>query len=171
MSSAKKNTDNKFTLKYWDDFAKDTKDFISAKQIALYIFVIATIVQIIGYFITPSNWLIWNALTFIVATNLGAVLLAIYAQRSADIIRESYASAFNGDFYHTLFLISNLKRSIGDAAERDDSSMEEEVDNLGQDLYGVFKGYLHTFNSDMNTELESDKIKEVEYDAEDDLFN
>jgi len=171
LSSAKKNTDDKYTLQYWDEFTDETKDFISAKQIALYIFCIGLVVQTIGYFTTPTNWLIWNALTFIVATNLGAVLLAVYAQRSADIIRDSYAAAFNGDFYHTLFLLSSLKKSISDGAEEKGVPLQEEIDDLGEDLYGVFKGYLKSFNQDMNTEVVPHEIKEVEYDAEDDLFN
>ena len=171
MSSAKKSIDKKYSKSYWDAFASDTKDFITAKRIAIYILCIGAIVQTIGYFMTPTEGLMWNALTFIVATNLGAVLLAIYAQRSADIIRDSYSAAFNGDFYHTLFLISSLKQSVGRSADEEGVSMESEIDALGEDLYGVFKGYLETFNRDMSIENESVEIKEVAYDNEDDLFN
>jgi hypothetical protein len=170
LSSAKRSIDKKYTKSYWDDFANDTKDFITAKKIAIYILFIGAIVQTIGFFITPSEWMIWNALTFIVATNLGAVLLAIYAQRSADIIRDSYAAAFNGDFYHTLFLLSNLKQSIGRSADEEGISMESEINALGEDLYGVFKGYLETFNRDKGIETKPVEIKEVKYDSEDDLF-
>jgi len=160
-----------YSKQYWDDFADNTKEFITAKQIAMYILFIGIIVQSIGYFITPNEVMMWNALTFIVATNLGAVLLAIYAQRSADIIRDSYSAAFDGDFYHTLFLISNLKQSIGKSAEEQGRSVEEEVNSLGEDLYGLFKGYLEAFNQDMNTEPDTIEINEVNYDAEGDLFN
>ena len=73
MSSQKKLIDEKYTLDYWNNFASSTKDFITARQIINYIVLIAVIIQSIGYFLTPNDFLIWNVLTFIVATNLGAV--------------------------------------------------------------------------------------------------
>ena len=127
MSSRKKNTD-KNDVGYWEDFSQKTDKFITAKQITMYVVVIALIVQTIWFFITPTSWLIWNALTFILATNLGAVLLAIHAQKSADDIREAYANAFNADFYHTLYLFSNFKNSIKEHAERDGKSLKDEMD-------------------------------------------
>ena len=96
MSSA--NPPNKLEVEYWDNFVSKSNQFITAKQIAIVIFLIALSVQTIGFLITPSELLIWNALTFIVATNLGAVLLAVQAQNSADNIREMYKSAFDADF-------------------------------------------------------------------------
>ena len=169
MSSQKKNVD-KINVEYWNDFASKTGRFITARQITLYIIIIAAIVQTIGFFITPSNWLIWNALTFIVATNLGAVLLAIHAQKSADDIRDMYNGAFNADFYHTLFLMSNMKNSILEKAERDGKSLEDELGELNEGVYGAFKGYLEAFNEYQKAEVPYVSKKEFQDLDDEELF-
>ena len=168
MSSA--NPLNKLEVEYWDNFVSKSNHFITAKQIALVIFLIALSVQTIGFLITPSELLIWNALTFIVATNLGAVLLAVQAQNSADNIREMYNSAFDADFYQSLFLISQLKRSITETAERKGVSLLTEVDSLGVNLYELIEGYLEVFKQDKNTHIESQNTEKVLYDGEEELF-
>ena len=109
-------------------------------------------------------------MTFIVATNLGAVLLAVQAQNSADNIREMYNSAFDADFYQSLFLISQLKRSITETAERKGVSLQTEVDSLGVKLYELIEGYLEVFKQDKNTHIESQNTEKVLYDGEEELF-
>jgi len=91
MSSQGPN--ERFDKDYWVHFADTTAEYMTAKRITFYILTIAICVQIIGMMIQPSEWLIWNALTFIIATNLGAVVLAIKAQHSADEIRVLYKTA------------------------------------------------------------------------------
>ena len=171
MSLAKKNTDERFDSSYWNNFANKSKTFITAKQITLYIFIIAISVQFIAQFITPSSWLNYQILAFIMATNLGAVLLAIHAQKSADDIKEMYGAAFNGDFYHTLFLLSNFKNKVAEQGEREGKNLEEEMDELGVDSYGVIKGYLQAFNKDMIVDTPEEEIRVVETEfTEDELF-
>ena len=118
----------------------------------------------------PSEWLIWNALTFIVATNLGAVLLAIQAQNSADNIRDMYRSAFDADFYQSLFLFSQLKRSITDNADKKGVSLENEINSLGINIYEFIDGYLEVFKNDKNTTINTNEKQKVEYDSEEELF-
>ena len=153
MSSAKPQCDEKYNIDYWDEFASSSGRFITARQITLYILVIALMVQTVGYFMQPTDWLIWNALTFIVATNLGAVLLAIHAQSSADEIRDMYGAAFNGDFYHTLYLLTQFKNKISEEAQQQGHTVETELESLSVDAYGVVKGYLQVFNEQIDTEV------------------
>jgi hypothetical protein len=86
---------NKDDFQYWDNFTQQTKDIFTWKKIVAIITIIAIFVQLLGMMIEPSNWLIWNLLTFIVATNLGAVVLAIIAQKTADDIKNSYQKLKN----------------------------------------------------------------------------
>ncbi len=171
MSSQKKVFDEKSTLEYWNNFASSTKEFITARQIVNYIVLIAIIIQSIGYFLTPNDFLIWNVLTFIVATNLGAVLLAIQAQRAADQIRDMYTEAFDGDFYHTLYVVSCFKNSLIEEAEKEGNIIDEEIRELSGDMYGVFKGYLKAFNEHRLKDIELIERKEFNDVNEDDLFN
>ena len=69
----------------------------------------------------------WNALTFIIATNLGAVVLAILAQKSADDIRAMYKVAFNADFYHTLHILTSMKIAIEREAEREELAFKKRL--------------------------------------------
>lgn len=171
MSSQKKLIDEKYTLDYWNNFASSTKDFITARQIINYIVLIAIIIQSIGYFLTPNDFLIWNVLTFIVATNLGAVLLAIQAQRAADQIRDMYTEAFDGDFYHTLYVVSCFKNALIEAASREGNNIDDEIKEVSGDLYGVFKGYLKAFNEHQLKDINVIEKKEFGDVDEGDLFN
>ena len=168
MSSAR--PPDKYDFDYWDDFVSKSNNFITAKQIAIVILLIALTVQAIGLMISPSEWLIWNALTFIVATNLGAVLLAIQAQNSADNIRDMYKSAFDADFYQSLFLFSQLKSSIAQNAQNKGVSIRDEIDSLGVNLYEFIEGYLEVFKEDKNTTINTKERVEIEYENEDELF-
>lgn len=171
MSSQRKIIDKKYTLEYWDNFSDNTKNFLTARQIITYVTVIAIIIQSIGYFLTPNEFLIWNVLTFIVATNLGAVLLAIQAQRTAEQIRDMYYEAFDGDFYHTLYILSSFKNSLIEAGKKEGNDIENEISELSGDLYGVFKGYLKAFNEHQFKDIELIENKEFNNVNEDELFN
>ena len=161
---------SKYDKDYWDEFVDKSNNFITARQIALVILLIAVSVQAVGLMLKPSEWLIWNALTFIVATNLGAVLLAIQAQNSADNIRDMYRSAFDADFYQSLFLFSQLKRSITDNADKKGVSLENEINSLGINIYEFIDGYLEVFKNDKNTTINTNEKQEIEYDSEEELF-
>jgi hypothetical protein len=170
MSLQKDN--EKVGKEYWENFAENSSKFITAKQIIVYITLIGVFVQIIGMQLKPSDWLIWNAITFIIATNLGAVMLAVHAQKSADDIREMYKVAFNADFYHTLHILSTLKVSVEREAEKEGISLQKEVDSLGMDAYSVMRGYMKSFaehyhlSENHNTTDPKEEIPEYEDEAE-----
>lgn len=159
---------------YWESFAENSSKFITAKQIVIYITMIGLLIQLIGMQLKPSDWLIWNALTFIIATNLGAVVLAILAQKSADDIRAMYKVAFNADFYHTLHILTSLKIAIEREAEREGISLQKEVDSLGMDAYSVLRGYMKSFSEhyhlSQNQPVSETDVEMPEYDDESELF-
>ena len=164
----------KVSKEYWESFAENSSKFITAKQIIAYITIIGLLVQLIGMQIEPSEWLIWNALTFIIATNLGAVLLAVHAQKSADDIREMYKVAFNADFYHTLHILTTLKIAVEREADREGVSLQKEVDSLGMDGYSVMRGYMKSFaehyHLSENPPQTDEKVEMPDYEHESELF-
>jgi hypothetical protein len=172
MSS--QETNEKVSKEYWENFAENSAKFITAKQIIIYITIIGLLIQLIGMQLNPSDWLIWNALTFIIATNLGAVVLAVLAQKSADDIRVMYKVAFNADFYHTLHILTSLKIAIEREAEREGISLQKEVDSLGMDGYSVMRGYMKSFaehyHLSQNPPTQDEKVEMPEYDDESELF-
>ena len=162
---------DKYDVDYWDAMVDDGKRFVSAKSMIGYIITIGIIIQSISLMMTPTNWLIWNAIGFIIATNLGAVVLAVKAQSSAERISAMTSEAFSSDFYHTMFLITELKSKVAEEAANDGIKLKEEIGELGVDVYSVIKGYLKTYSKHMATEVDLAESKEIEYSHESELFN
>lgn len=163
---------NKNNIEYWEKFTSQTSNFLTWKRITSVIVIIAVIVQLIGFFIKPSNWLIWNLLTFIVASNLGAVVLAIIAQKTADEIKTMYQTAFDANFYHSLHLVSMFKESISKASDDDkEYDISDKIEIMGPQLYILMKGYLETFENHYYDKDKETESKSVEYDDVEELFN
>ncbi len=162
--------DEKYSSEYWESMVDRGDNFVSAKSMVYYIVMIGIVVQSISFMIQPSNWLIWNALAFIVATNLGAVILAVKAQMSAEDISRKTSQAFNADFYHTIHLFTELKRKFEEESVKDGHTLKHELDNLGSDLYHVAKGYITSYSAHMNTEVDMAESKDIHYTSEEELF-
>ena len=116
--------------------------FITAKQMLIVIFTIAVALQSISYFIPPSEWLNWQLLVFITSTNLGAVILAIQAQRSADDIGEVQRRIFTPEFYKSMNSISKIHGLIEDEAEIQGHSLDDELNDMAPKIYGLTRAYL-----------------------------
>ena len=90
-------------------------DFITAKGMIMIALTVEIIVQTFALIIQPTDWWIWQLLGFITATNLGALILGIVAQRSAERISETYRTIFTPDFYFTVKAITDFRKIIEDA--------------------------------------------------------
>ena len=162
---------DKDSYEYWETFTEQSQKFLSAKQITFTILIIALIVQVVGLMLNPTPWLVWQVMTFITATNLGAVVLAIHAQKSADDIKELYQEGFNADLYHTFHIMSKFKNSFLKEIEKQDSNLDEEVNELTPNLYSFIKGYLELFNNQYNADTENDAKRSFEDVDVSELFN
>ncbi len=116
--------------------------FVTAKQMLIVIFTIAVVLQSVSYFIPPSEWLNWQLLVFITSTNLGAVILAIQAQRSADDIGDVQRRIFTPEFYKSMKSISKLHGLIEDEAELQGHSIDDELNDMAPKIYGLTRAYL-----------------------------
>lgn len=97
-----------------NDFESMTKlEFVSARQMIAICLSIEIVVQIFALMVQPTAWWTWQLLGFIAATNLGAVVLAIFAQRSADKIGAVYRRVFTSDFYETVTAMSAIRKKHG----------------------------------------------------------
>ena len=133
-----------------DDFEKMAElDFISAKQMFGIVLIIEIVVQMFAIIVQPTAWWTWQLLGFIAATNLGAVVLAIFAQRSADKIGAVYQRVFTSDFYETVFAMSNIRRVLMEQAEKDDTDFD--TDTIAPELYQTVRDYFKTKHLHENT--------------------
>ena len=83
-------------------------EFISVRLMLLVVVIISLVVQSVAQLMSPSFWLNYQLLAFILATNVGAVILAMMAQHSADNLSKRYRQAFTPDFYRGIELFSSF---------------------------------------------------------------
>ena len=86
----------------------DETEFISVRIMLLVVVILSVLVQSVAQLLTPSFWLNYQLLAFILATNVGAVILAMMAQHSADNLSKRYRQAFTPDFYRGIELFSSF---------------------------------------------------------------
>ena len=117
-------------------------DLITAKQMVFVVILIEIIIQSFALIVNPTAWWTWQLLGFITATNLGAVILAISAQNSADKIALVYQKVFTPDFYYTVKLLTDFRTMINDEASKEGKDMQDELGEIAPKLYGLARKYL-----------------------------
>lgn len=127
-------------LKRFTDLAE--ADFITTKGMILIALTVEIIVQSFALLIAPTEWWTWQLLGFITATNLGALILGIVAQRSAEQLSTTYKQIFTPDFYFTVKTLTDFRKMVQAEAEKDGRNMTEEWADLAPKLYGVARKWL-----------------------------
>jgi hypothetical protein len=140
-------------------------DFVSIKWMLIIVVGLSVVVQTIAQFLTPSFWLNYQLLAFILATNVGAVVLAMMAQHSADKISDKYQKAFTPEFYQGLNAITKVFNGLEKQAQSNDQDLAEELESLGPRLYG----FLFADRPDLSPP-EIDVAPAQPYDDESELF-
>lgn len=157
-----------------NDFESMTKlEFVSARQMIAICLSIEIVVQIFALMVQPTAWWTWQLLGFIAATNLGAVVLAIFAQRSADKIGAVYRRVFTSDFYETVTAMSAIRKSMVLEAEKDNSDFDP--DTIAPEVYQAVRDYfetkqLHEQTPTPDVEVPYISPEEVSFINDDELF-
>lgn len=118
----------------WNEI--DSTEFVSVKGMLIIVVLLSVIVQSVAQLLTPSFWINYQLLAFILATNVGAVVLAMMAQSSADKISRMYRRAFTPEFYQGLGAITKVFNSLESQAEANGQDLSKELESLGPRLYG-----------------------------------
>jgi len=129
--------------KEMDDYeAIAVPDLMTAKQMVLVVIIIEVFIQSFALIVAPTAWWTWQLLGFITATNLGAVILAISAQNSADKIATVYQNIFTPDFYYTVKLLTDFRTMIDEEAAKEGKDMHDELGEIAPKLYALARKYL-----------------------------
>jgi len=145
----------------WERFADPT--IISARTLIGIILTIEVIIQSLSLMIAPTDWWTWQLLGFITATNLGAVVLAVLAQQSANDIGNAYKTVFTPSFYKTVFLISKFQEFFEIEATKEGRNMDEEIREIAPKLWRLIRAKL-----DVSDELPT--LIALVKEQDDDLF-
>ena len=145
----------------WERFSDPT--IISARTLILIVVSITLVLQSVALMIQPTEWWTWQLLSFITATNLGAVVLAVLAQNSANDIGKAYKSVFTPSFYKTMRLISQFQEYFEEEASKEGRDLDAEVRELSPKIWALIKARL-----DVSDTLEP--LVAFDKESEDDLF-
>ena len=113
----------------WEEVA--AQEFITARLMIIILVSLATIIQI-PFFYMASIWgletfsFMWWMLQFfgfVMATNLGAVILAIIAQDSATKIGEIQTQAFTAEFMEGVETLTKILSVFTQTAQEEDESL------------------------------------------------
>jgi hypothetical protein len=124
----------------WERFSDPT--IISARTLVLIVLGIEIVLQSVALAISPTEWWIWQLLGFITATNLGAVVLAVLAQRSANDIGKAYKTVFTPSFYKTVNMFSKFQEYFEMEAEKEGRDLDEEIKEVAPKLWSVIRAHL-----------------------------
>jgi len=124
----------------WERFSDPT--IISARTLVLIVLGIEIVLQSVALAISPTEWWIWQLLGFITATNLGAVVLAVLAQRSANNIGKAYKKVFTPSFYKTVNMFSKFQEYFEMEAEKEGRDLDEEIKEVAPKLWSVIRAHL-----------------------------
>ena len=155
----------------WDKVAKPS--FMTVKQMITICLILEVIVStmFIGVaqrFGIDSGEFLWWALQFfglVVSTNVGAVILAIMAQKSASDVSKAYEKAFTPDFYRTLHAMSKFRMFVEDEAKKDGKDFDDELNDVAVKLYRVMRAQLDVKANDIEPHEPLDEIA-----TDDELF-
>lgn len=131
----------------WDRISMPT--LITAKQMVYLILALEVVIQIIFLALAHVSdmdtfsieWWILQFNGLVVATNIGAVVLAILAQKTANDIGAVQSRVLTGDFYRTVQTITDLKVAVEKEATKDGRSLQDEIDEMAPHLYSMIRAY------------------------------
>lgn len=134
----------------WAEVA--THDFITARMMVTVLVILALVIQI-PFFYMATLWeletfsFMWWMLQFfgfVMATNLGAVILAIIAQDSATKIGEIQSQAFTADFMEGVETLTKILSVFSQTAQEEDESLDTQIEEFAPQFYRLALQYLRT---------------------------
>jgi len=164
----------------WNEVA--AQDFITA-GIMIKILVTMTLLIQIPFIYMAHTWeletftFMWWMLQFfgfVMATNLGAVVLAIIAQDSATKIGEKQSQAFTADFMQGIDTLTKILTVFNNTAETQGESLDSQIEEFAPQFYLLGLQYLrtHALPSEEPPSLDALGVSPpVSYDFDDELFD
>ncbi len=130
----------------WDRLSNP--QIISAKLMVFLVLGIMCVVQTFSLLVAPPEWWTWQLLGFITATNLGAVILAIMAQNTANDIGRQTKNAFTPEFYKTITVLSSFHRLFEEEAVKEGKDLNAEVEELAPKVWSLVRAKIDVDTSD-----------------------
>ena len=143
-----------------------TPHIVTSKQMIGIILFVEIVIQTIALLVAPTQWWIWQLLGFITATNLGAVILAVIAQKTANDIGKNTRAAFTPEFYKTITLLSSFHRHFEAEAQAEGRDLDAEVADLAPKVWGLVRAKIDVDSVEgdvapMSADMFKDEVTEL----------
>tara|TARA_B100000745_G_scaffold232775_1_gene156597 strand:- start:111 stop:662 length:552 start_codon:yes stop_codon:yes gene_type:complete len=164
----------------WEDVA--SYEFITARLMIVILVTLACAIQI-PFIYMASLWeldsftFMWWMLQFfgfVMATNLGAVILAIIAQDSATKVGEIQSQAFTADFMSGIESLTKILGEFNKTANLEGESLNNQIEEFAPQFYRLGLQYLrtHALPSAEPPSLDELGVAQADdYHDEDELFD
>jgi hypothetical protein len=164
----------------WEDVANH--EFITARLMIVILVSLACAIQI-PFIYMASLWeleslsFMWWMLQFfgfVMATNLGAVILAIIAQDSATKVGEIQSQAFTADFMVGIETLTKILGEFNKTATTEGESLHDQIEEFAPQFYRLGLQYLRTHalpSADPPSLDELGVAQPSEYNDEEELFD
>jgi hypothetical protein len=119
-------------------------------------------------------WWMLQFFGFVMATNLGAVILAIIAQDSATKVGEIQSQAFTADFMVGIETLTKILGEFNKTATTEGESLHDQIEEFAPQFYRLGLQYLRTHalpSADPPSLDELGVAQPSEYNDEEELFD
>jgi len=160
----------------WDKLAE--MKFVTARQMIFIMIILECFIQIpfiwiggeLGLTRFSGEWWMLQFFGMVMATNIGAVVLAIIAQDAANKIGASQSKAFSVDFMKGIETLTQIMRVLQDTAHARGENLTEQIDELIPNYYDLALSYIRTHTTPVVQPPDIQVAPVAEYDSEDELF-
>ena len=90
------------------------------------------------------EWWMMQFFGFVMATNLGAVILAMIAQDSATKIGAIQSTAFTAEFMEGVETLTKIMTTFNETASEENESLDSQIDEIAPAFYRLALQYLRT---------------------------
>ena len=152
--------------------------FVTARQMIVIMIILECFIQIpfiwiggeLGLTRFSGEWWMLQFFGMVMATNIGAVVLAIIAQDSANKIGASQSEAFSVHFMEGIETLTQIMRVLQDTAHARGENLTEQIDELIPNYYDLALSYVRTHTTPVVHPPDIQVAPAAEYDSEDELF-
>lgn len=161
----------------WKNLAE--MKFVTARQMILIMIILECFVQIpfiwiagqLGLSQFSGEWWMLQFFGLVMATNIGAVVLAIIAQDSANKIGASQSEAFSIDFMEGMERLTRVLSVLSATAEANGESLDDQIDELVPEFYELGLAYLKTHRTPIVQPPNIKVAPPADYESDEELFS
>lgn len=153
--------------------------FVTARQMILIMIILECFIQIpfiwiggeLGLTRFSGEWWMLQFFGMVMATNIGAVVLAIIAQDSANKIGASQSEAFSTEFMEGMERFTRVLTVLSATAESNGESLDDQIDELIPEFYELGLAYLKTHRTPIVQPPDIKVAPPAEYESDEELFS